>query len=85
MPNKPEPDFDQDELLTALEELQSEPGAGPGFTTAEICERTGMHKRIVHMKLKALKQAGRLQVHRVMRESVDGIQRRVSAYSIRPS
>jgi hypothetical protein len=53
-------------------------------TGVEICAATGMDVRKLRMSLHALQAAGRLVVHKVTRQALDGRMSKVAAYTILP-
>jgi hypothetical protein len=53
-------------------------------TGAELCAATGMDVRKLRVALHALSAAGRLVVHKVTRQALDGRMAKVAAYTILP-
>jgi DNA-binding transcriptional regulator PaaX len=74
----------ESELLEAI--ATAGVGAGPeeARTVAELCDTIGTGHLRVRKGLHLLKKAGRLQVHRVLREGLDGRLSTVAAYTISP-
>ncbi len=84
--DKPIPDFDQNDLLSALSELLSatEEGEGRGLTFREIQDRLHVSKLLLRRMLQTLQDEGRLRTERVRRKAIDDAYRTVPAYWVVP-
>lgn len=76
-----------DEIFDALAEAARERGKGPkgARTVEEMAVKTGRRPQMIREALMRLKKAGRLVVHSVPRERLDGFVRAVPAYTILPA
>jgi len=83
---KPYPDFDENDLLSALSELLSQDTLqdGKGMTFREIQSITGHSKQALRRLLMRLHEEGRLRSDRVRRIAIDGTLRTVPAYWVVP-
>lgn len=72
------------ELLT---ELASALSAAPenALTADEIATRLGVCRSTARDRLRALHLLGRLSVHRIVRQAMDGKRCQVPAYTIKPA
>jgi hypothetical protein len=84
--NRPVPDFDENDLLSALSELLSATTEGEekGLTFREIQVKTGFSKVMLRRLLQTLKDGGRLSTERVRRKSIDDAYRTVPVYWVVP-
>lgn len=75
----------QTEILEALAAIG--PGNGPeeAKTVAELCEITGTTEPTIRKALLLFRKGGRLGVHRVLRQALDGSMRPVPGYTILPA
>lgn len=75
----------QTELLEALADCARGESSDDAKTTGEMVDESGLSPRHVLNALQTFKKQGRLRVHRVRREGLDGRRTVVSAYTIAPS
>jgi DNA-binding transcriptional regulator PaaX len=77
----------ESEILDALALAAQERGEGAkdARTAKELCEATGKSQLAVRQALQRLKKEGRLVVHWVPRELLDGRVRAIVAYTILPA
>jgi alkylated DNA nucleotide flippase Atl1 len=71
------------EILEALAVANA--GPSDARTLNEIAAASGIGERRVHRALLAFKAEGRLSVHRVTREGIDGRRTSVPGYTITPA
>jgi hypothetical protein len=75
----------QTEILDALALAAPGNASKDARTVKELSEETGMRRQQVCEALARLKLDGRLKLHRVQRERIDGFSRHVPAYTILPA
>lgn len=73
------------ELLAELAATMQRPGPEYALTANEIQDATGWGRDRILRVLKLFASAGRLNVHRVKRESILGIVTTVPAYTVAPA
>ena len=73
-----------DELLLAIQQALGSANDEGARTVAEICEKTGRGATKIRQTLGEMARAGRLEVVRVRRPSIDGRSSSVPAYRLRP-
>ena len=75
----------ESELLDALTLATAGAGPAEARTCAEIVEETGIALGRVRKALKEAKRAGRLNIHSVSREALNGSRIFVAGYTITPA
>ena len=73
------------ELIDALAAAATGNGPDEAKTANELAEESGIPVKVTRKALLALKQAGRLQIHTVSREALDGRLSRIAGYTITPA
>lgn len=82
---KPEPAFDLNAIIAAIQEHSSAVATGDaGATTAELAAAMGLSHRSVIVMLRRVKAAGRLKIGMALREALSGRPAQVPVYSIIP-
>ena len=74
---------ERDSLIDALSSPQVTPEGDPGYTSAELCQRTGMYMKTMRGRLLKLKAEGRLTVGKGVRERLDNDRGVVPVYSLK--
>ena len=74
----------QGDLLDALQQAMTRP-VGEAPTVGELAHGTGQSVPTVRRVLKEMHTAGRLEVLRVKRMALDGVERQVPGYRIKPA
>jgi len=72
------------ELLEAIAAAGVGKGPDEARTVVELCDATGTSENRVRKGLMVMKKAGRLHVHHVEREALDGRMSKVAAYTVTP-
>ncbi len=72
----------QGDLLEALQQAMTRP-MGEAPTVGELARGTGQSEHTVRRALKEMQDAGRLEVVRVRRLALDGVERQVPGYRIK--
>jgi len=73
----------QDDLLDALRQAMTVPASGDAPTVGELAAATGRNVQVVRASLKALLDAGRLEVVTMRRPALDGRMRVVPGYRMK--
>lgn len=73
------------ELLDALAVAARGNAPENARTVPELAEETGMHQNRIRKALHAFKLAGRLLVHPIYREALDGRRAKTTGYTIAPA
>lgn len=73
------------EIMQALTAASGGSGPDEARTVAELCQITKQTDTRVRSALKQLKLSGRLELHRVRRESLDGRMAVVTGYTVKPA
>ena len=74
----------ESELFDALAVAAKGTSPAEAKTVQELADEAGIHERAVRKALAAMKKAGRLVIHTVTREALDGRQCRIAGYTITP-
>lgn len=74
----------QNELLEELARYAAGDAPESAKTVQELAFAANISDGVVHKRLKLLQRQGRLRVHRVLRERIDGRMNPVPAYTILP-
>lgn len=79
--------FTENELVAALAELGPDTSVAPAdaMTAAELRTAMGLSKTAVKERLRALNEAGRLEIWRAIRLDATGRRCSVPAYTIKPA